>query len=709
MHATFNSVGIELRFSGDADGDATAALAFKRATESDWRPGLPLWRTNDGSVTPGPAFYGSVLLLDAGTAYDVQVTLSDPDGMRGPVVLTGSLTTRAETILPASVLLPTHYVRADGSDTNSGTSPTSAWRTLEKALVSAPAGAVVQVGPGRYERARSARALPLTVVAQYPAVDDQRTVINAGLHSTIDFGLHTAPGQGAWQPVQLVGPGYGGAPAGATYTIWRWARVGLRPESLAFASALDDTPQRVALWDRKGADMATVPGMVEKLFTNRTYNYGWFVERNADYTYDLYLRLPGDRDPNTLFMSTGGFAATSRSTSAALAITGPDIRVSGFRIQHGEVWIGPTATRAVIDHTLLEMAVVQLTGTKPGTYGRDHVIERNRIVDTNLWTDDHVHAPAIPWAFIKATIINADGTDDGNSRIGAAAERTAVKNSGGALATVIRRNTIEGIFNGVGGNNAGYDRYSSSNNDVYENELRRIDDDALEPENNAINWRAWHNRVDDAVVVLSLGPVKYGPLYVVRNEGWRIGPTGAGRVNDGSIGPSGKVVKYSNASVPAARVYLLHNTFWTDEAGKTTGVSGGENSAGGSGGHEAFFLQNNLFRTSKYGFAAPGAGRWEENGNHFASTDTGRGLEYAGRRYTTDLEAYRTVSGQGAHTNRAGDFVTVGVVDTALVDPRAGDLSLRTGAPFVDAGVIVPNVSDSYSGTAPDLGARERN
>ena len=63
LTSTFESVGVEVTFGGDGDGDATAMLAFKRIDDAIWRNGLPLWRTSavDG---PGPAFYGSALLLE---------------------------------------------------------------------------------------------------------------------------------------------------------------------------------------------------------------------------------------------------------------------------------------------------------------------------------------------------------------------------------------------------------------------------------------------------------------------------------------------------------------------------------------------------------------------------------------------------------------------------------------------------------------------
>ena len=40
--------------------------------------------------------------------------------------------------------------------------------------------------------------------------------------------------------------------------------------------------------------------------------------------------------------------------------------------------------------------------------------------------------------------------------------------------------------------------------------------------------------------------------------------------------------------------------------------------------------------------------------------------------------------------------------------PEAIDFRLRKGAAAVDAGLILPNINDGYTGRAPDLGAIER-
>jgi hypothetical protein len=278
-----------------------------------------------------------------------------------------------------------------------------------------------------------------------------------------------------------------------------------------------------------------------------------------------------------------------------------------------------------------------------------------------------------------------------------------VNGRGGAQRVVVRRNTIDGAFNGVGtGYNEGFDRYSGQDMDVYENALRHIADDALEPEMSAINFRAWNNRIEESLTVLSTGPVRFGPLYLFRNLALRIGNDGIPRDGEGRV-PGPTMFKYSGQSRPPARVYAVHNTFWTDRPG----VSGGAQYASSGYYPEQFWLRNNVIRATRYAFEAPRtAGAWDEDANYFGTTDAARGLSFKGVAYRNAVQAYRDASGQGARTQ-----LVVGAADRALIDPDAGDVRLSPDSPLVDAGVPVSNLSDrpgiDFQGAAPDIGAIE--
>lgn len=123
LTVTFASIGIELPFGGDNNGNANATVAFKPEGESAWRAGLPLWAANGDLPTPGRVFYGSALLLKAGTKYDLRVTVADPDGVAGEKTVTGTATTRAENIPQAANLKPTHFINPAGDEGQGGPPP----------------------------------------------------------------------------------------------------------------------------------------------------------------------------------------------------------------------------------------------------------------------------------------------------------------------------------------------------------------------------------------------------------------------------------------------------------------------------------------------------------------------------------------------------------------------------------------------------------
>ena len=704
LSATFNSIGIEVLFSGDANADAQAGVLFKKSSDASWRQGLPLWPTNDGSSQPGPALYGSLLMLEAGTSYDVQVSLSDPDGVVGAGVLNGTISTRAETIVPAGSLAPSYFVGIGGSDTNDGQSPQRAWATLGKALQAAPAGAVVQVGPGHFAAPPKGtmRTQPVSVVAQYAAVDDDRGVINAGQHSIVDSGVVASP-SGSGQPNAGVWQSVAPDASHPSYVVWKWAGSGLSGATqLGYASSLGVAPARVANWKADSTQLATLAGWVDLLYTNLTWNTGFYTD--PAHPQDVYVRLPDDANPNQYYVTLGA--------GDGLALDGPQTRISGLELREFEdaVTFYQHASFGVVDHNLFigNGVGVHVQAEKPSTYGHDHVIERNRFDDSNLWTTDHVQAPSIPWDFIKTYVKQANGTlYTGTDRVGGASEVSAVDSDGGAQRLVVRNNTIDGLHDGIASYNEGFDRYSVQDNDVYDNVIEHLQDDAVEPSQAAINWRIWNNRSEYTGTCMSTNPVNYGPIYYVRNVCWRVGTDGLQRDQQGHTQPGGVGFKYSGGSSPTARIYLLNNTIWTDST--LSSVLGGGAYGGGDARTESFYVRNNIFAMSSYGFGWP-RGYWDEDYDYFYSTDPSRTMEPYGGPNEATVTQYRADSGQGQHSqvgDDSGGFRT----PPQLVDPAHGDIRLVSGSAQIDAGTVVPNIADlagsNYLGEAPDVGAVE--
>ncbi len=705
LSATFNSIGIEVPGVTDSSG----ALEFKKNSETTWRKGLDMWQA-------GGALYGSALLLDPGTIYDIKVTT-------GGTVIQGNIKTWDDNISSSASITVSHFVRTDGNDANPGTSDTGsgAWRTLEKALSSAPAGAVVQFGPGLFTPSSVIRSTPVTLVAQFPAVDDNQDPINVGKHTIISNIISSPVGSGVsnaggWTKETVVGQ-----TTGRSYSAWY--RPGLSTNSLNYAKTLNDIPKRLASWDTKGNTVTdksgkgwtmTVPqGWIDVLYNNKTYNYGFARGKG-------YLRIPDpnfvssgytpsdpacaanpkcvrDTDPNNPGLDPNQFYITAYG--GPITVSGAKVRISGFELHKSGVALNSSAANAVIDHNLFVSEGVNLRGSKPSTYGRDHVIQYNRMIDTATWASNE-NEPNIPWNFIKSSIVLMDGTDGvccswnrvggSSGEPGLGAEGSGVNSSGGAHNVVVRRNTIDGFFNGVGGYNAGYDKYSEMNYDIYENKIVHINDDAFEPEQNTINWRIWKNKIEKAAVGLSTGPVNYGPIYVFRNEFFDIASEGnvldfRGQRGVGSVG-----FKHSGSSSPRARVYVVNNTFWTDSGGW---VDGANQYAGGGGNTEMFYLRNNIFRMSRYAFKPPLG--WSEDYNFFTS-------KYIAGSPSQDVQPAANSNMIGGVKQAVGNY---SLTDTALANASGGDLTLKAGSALADLGTTVANIADSYDGAAPDLGA----
>ena len=93
LYGTFHAMGVtvDLDAADDPDGDATAALQWRRAGAAAWNDGYPPLR-----VAP-LRFVGSLFWLDPGTQLEVRVVFTDPDGdpLDG-IVLTGTASTREE-------------------------------------------------------------------------------------------------------------------------------------------------------------------------------------------------------------------------------------------------------------------------------------------------------------------------------------------------------------------------------------------------------------------------------------------------------------------------------------------------------------------------------------------------------------------------------------------------------------------------------------
>jgi hypothetical protein len=236
--------------------------------------------------------------------------------------------------------------------------------------------------------------------------------------------------------------------------------------------------------------------------------------------------------------------------------------------------------------------------------------------------------------------------------------------------------------------------------DFYHNDVGQIVDDN-EADYGQHNIRFWRNRIVDMHVGLSAQPVYGGPCWFVRNVQYNITRGVAFKLN---CQPAG-VLAYNNTSV-------------------SSGHRHGKGVAGLSRGWSNVRVLNNLFlgvngATLTAGPFDPGISRLDYNGysvveplaiHWFVHPEVS--LKGAKLKVYESFEAFARETGNERHR------VEVTFDDLVRVEPPRGeevtnplafgDPRLREGSKAVDAGMVIPNITDGYRGKAPDLGAHER-
>jgi hypothetical protein len=522
--------------------------------------------------------------------------------------------------------------------------PTTLDTSLAALWRDAATGKRLRVPAGFYLAPQSIRRAPLTLDL------DPNAVIIAGAVSS--------PGKNLWQRVTLDG-----------FSVWVWKDCPQSfPEQVGYCASLEEHPRRLAAWGAKGDRLRTPAGWARLAHENLTYGFGCYVDANGK---DLYARFPDDIDPNTVYVIAG--------RGHAFQIDGPDVTVSGGRMlcASSGVRLDAAAQRAIISrlHTEGCYAGVWVAGASPGTYGSDHLLEDCRLTDTEVWG-------GIPWAFVKHNLVLPSGSTYPFERVGEANETFGVFLRGGAERLTIKGGVIEGTFNGVSWYSDGYNEPGPGDTLLDGLTLRRIPDDALEPEPHVRSLTVRNVKAEDVAVFLSTGPCRAGTVTIENTSVFRVGAP-PGTSGERANGP---IFKYSGGANrsdrPPATVTVTRSTFWTDRPG----VPGWAKWGGGGTNPEHFNITDSLVRTTGYVAQVPGGPMWREDGNHFATTHTGQGLELGAVRFTTNVGDYRTLSGQGAHTNEHASFVDAAWLDAQLEDPANGKLAVKSGSSLAGKG-----------------------
>ena len=162
---TLHSLGFHWIIGGDANGNASVRVEWRKEGGDSWRNAAPLFRVERGAhrdekgrsslTVPDNAwlFAGSLVMLAPGADYEVRLSLADPDGGARQAVLKAR--TRVEPVAPADAVVK-HVVPGEGGGAGTAGDP---FRGLAEAQAGARAGDVfllhAGVYPGTFEVTKS--------------------------------------------------------------------------------------------------------------------------------------------------------------------------------------------------------------------------------------------------------------------------------------------------------------------------------------------------------------------------------------------------------------------------------------------------------------------------------------------------------------------------------------------------------------------------
>jgi hypothetical protein len=237
--------------------------------------------------------------------------------------------------------------------------------------------------------------------------------------------------------------------------------------------------------------------------------------------------------------------------------------------------------------------------------------------------------------------------------------------------------------------------------DIYGNDVSNVHDNCFETDGGMHNVRLFRNRCFNvATGGMSPQPIFGGPVYFIRNVVYN-GVYGPLKIQ---ADPSGILV-YQNTYVgeiaqltPASNMHFRNNLILGQKA------------------RPAVFAIDTHTPWSDSDYNGFYANEGAEFSFQWNSPPKGGPVDYKSnrevRRFKT-LAEYQRATGQDRHSRMIdySVFVKAAAPDftkpTQLYTPEQVDLRLAAGSRAIDAGVVLPGITDGFTGKAPDLGAYE--
>ena len=290
------------------------------------------------------------------------------------------------------------------------------------------------------------------------------------------------------------------------------------------------------------------------------------------------------------------------------------------------------------------------------------------------------------WHIVDNAIVGDNDPDLPDKEGGLSGEGVELNHSSGH---VVAHNRISRVADGVS--------YCDRNCDIFGNDIFDASDDGLEPDYGFANNRMWGNRITNAKNhALSFQPMKCGPWYFIRNLCIGGRNTFKFRVQDRFVlvnntfvswGPSSDYMHHILRSLSRNNLYIL--------AGPSRPIWTAHNAR-----QPKFCLPDEFDRN------------WMTDVDYdgFDWGDSSDGFRwYGGQKWYKDVTAFAAAVGIEQHGRRVRKeeiFEKWTLPEKPMrVEPLG--LPLKAGCNAIDAGDALPNLTDGFTGKAPDLGAYE--
>ncbi|MBN1237373.1 MAG: hypothetical protein JXB36_02675 [Gammaproteobacteria bacterium] len=627
---TVVSGGVDWKIYGDDNRNASVKVVYREVGSADWEEGLDLFRLQNEDMNPYPGgistdshpsrggkgalmmrpllvydvpnmFSGSLFDLEPDTAYEVRVTMSDPDGVQGEAVQMGRFNTRREPATEEEGGNVYHVYPWDYSGPRIEPSFTGLIAAYYREARHADWSTV---GPIRVEPGD-------TIVVHAGVYRDNREHYNDGVEGQTEPRLAT-PFDGTYY---LVADGTPELPI----TI----------KAAGDGEVIFDGAGNAVLFNMMGGDY---------------HHFDGISVRNTEVGFLTGIKGIAGSD---------GFALTnSRIEDVGRGIQGD--------------WAGSD------DYYIADNVFV-------GRHSKTRLLG---------WTDDWKDYPGFP-----EKISGPGGSE------------YAVKVYG--RGHVVAYNDVRHFHDGIDVATYGAPEEDESllpvSIDIYGNFMNAFGDNCIEADGGARNIRVFDNICFNAVGgAYSAQTIFGGPAYFIRN----VMVAGVGVAAKLSITPAG-VLHFNNTYVGenqnmgiASNLHFINNLFV---------------SHGGQGSNSGFGVNTYTnYSSSDYnGFYIADS---FENAFSWASPPKGVAVDYENDPVAQTfggLPDYAAATGQDAHSIMfdPGSFVSFTMPDNSDMSymyPTDGyDLRLKRGSAAIDRGKVLPNVTDDYRGSAPDLGAYE--